>query len=243
MSIKLEQRPCLVRVGIDCANKADKEKTLADASWLHNRKRFLLAVVELLQFCFSSSFFFFPSVNDGNSGEGTARRAERIQPLILSSLLIGRQTSYSSGKIPEWLQTTGIFSGDGAAAAAHEVSLDFFAANNRSRRRVELHSRKSERTCGDKTEADQGAAPDGEETGVFRFLVRFLWFVLDQIGVTTGFGAVKPKGCWFTSRPIPCSSSCVYVASLQVLARSQTYITFLSTPVATKVPMPPKKDL
>lgn len=71
--------------------------------------------------------------------------------------------------------------------------------------------------CADKTETDQGVGPDREGTGVFRFLVRSVWFVLDQIRVTTGFGAVKPEGCWFDSRPAPCSSSCVCVASLQTL--------------------------
>lgn len=70
--------------------------------------------------------------------------------------------------------------------------------------------------CADKTETDQGVGPDREGTVVFRVLVRFVWFVLDQIRVTTGFAAVKPEGCWFDSSPAPCSSSCVCVGHLQV---------------------------
>lgn len=40
--------------------------------------------------------------------------------------------------------------------------------------------------CADKTETDQGVGPDREGMRVFRFHVRFVWFLLDQIGVTTG---------------------------------------------------------
>lgn len=44
--------------------------------------------------------------------------------------------------------------------------------------------------CADKTETDQGVGPDREGTGVFRFLVRFVWFVLDQIRVTKVVGSI-----------------------------------------------------
>lgn len=70
-----------MRIGIDCVNEIDKYEQKKDAGsrdLVAQQERFLATVVGLLKVFFSHSFSF---VNGGSSGEGTARRAERTQPL------------------------------------------------------------------------------------------------------------------------------------------------------------------